>query len=583
MAPESEKKTWQTEVAMVTPGQRVRWESPRSREELKAKSHSVEKHKGSGDQAERSPSREDAGPINVKKIVPPYSFSNELDYFFRTGVPLAVSAFFKSGIPPLMAMYFAGQTERSVTLQSALGYGRVYYNCTMLMVLLGWCAYIPAMLGGAIGANRKDRIPSYVRRSIVLMNVVMIPSYILQFFSDKVLIACGIEEEIASEVVIYTRLLCILVFLNIVEYHMSFVYINIGYASVQTFNSMITGPGVDVLFSYLLIYRWDMGVEGAALTNIIVTCSRLLIWSITTPYYGLTRAIFIPETWEPIFQWEEVKLFLALGWPQITNNLLGWFIYELQMVGIANISGISVEAIAASALWVTFESTFAQIQTGWVRATSIRTLQLLGKGDPGAGKSYWWLCLYSNVLVLLFNILLLSCQDPLSSIVSNDSTVRKWFRETVWLLAVHGQCRIAAAVGSVLYIPVGLGWLKVLLTFFTVYCVGLPISGAVALSDYLTTDMLAKLIFALGLTTIANGVRAPLCYIYNGLFLNWAKVTETIQNRANRSQTDYARNDQEDQSLTRPYPFDLLPANFLIRFSPRRAKQEAKMPRVQYV
>ena len=62
---------------------------------------------------------------------PPYSVRNELRYFFKKGLPLGLSATLEWGVPPLVAMVFAGHVdENSDQLQTALGFGRVFYNCT---------------------------------------------------------------------------------------------------------------------------------------------------------------------------------------------------------------------------------------------------------------------------------------------------------------------------------------------------------------------------------------------------------------------------------------------------------------------
>ena len=45
---------------------------------------------------------------------------------------------------------------------------------------------------------------------------------------------------------------------------------------------------------------------------------------------------------------------------------------------LANIPGITQDQLAAGAIWVQCESTLAAVQTGWIQATVIRTLRLLG-------------------------------------------------------------------------------------------------------------------------------------------------------------------------------------------------------------
>ena len=65
---------------------------------------------------------------------PPYSFSYELRYFFyKGGSSLSQS---RSGVPPLFAMVMAGHAQDSATLQASLGFARVFYNTTQIMVIV---------------------------------------------------------------------------------------------------------------------------------------------------------------------------------------------------------------------------------------------------------------------------------------------------------------------------------------------------------------------------------------------------------------------------------------------------------------
>ena len=112
---------------------------------------------------------------------PPYSVKNELNFFLVKGLPLMLSAMLEWGVPPLVAMVMAGHTESSASLQSALGFGRVFYNCTTLLVVIGLMSYFQNVIPGCVGANRKDRIPNYFRRSLCLMMVILAPFVILQF------------------------------------------------------------------------------------------------------------------------------------------------------------------------------------------------------------------------------------------------------------------------------------------------------------------------------------------------------------------------------------------------------------------
>ena len=150
---------------------------------------------------------DDASSAHDASAARPYSLRNEVRFFFGQGVPLCASAVLEWGAPPLITMFFAGATPESAHLQSALGYGRVFFNVSMLMVLLGMNSYIWNVLPGCIGASRKDRIPHYFRRAVVLATLGSLPSFALQFASEPIMLAVGVEPSVAADVGTYTRIM----------------------------------------------------------------------------------------------------------------------------------------------------------------------------------------------------------------------------------------------------------------------------------------------------------------------------------------------------------------------------------------
>ena len=121
------------------------------------------------DEGDSEEQQEESIACHLEDKVLPYSLSNEVIFFFREGIPVGLSSFLKWGAPPWFAMVMAGHTQQSESLQSALGYGRVFYNCTILMLIVGGCNYFATVIPGCIGAGRKERIPCYLRRSLLLV------------------------------------------------------------------------------------------------------------------------------------------------------------------------------------------------------------------------------------------------------------------------------------------------------------------------------------------------------------------------------------------------------------------------------
>ena len=197
------------------------------------------------------------------------------------------------------------------------------------------------MIPGCIGAKRKDRIPSYFKRSVVWTTLLMLPLFAVQFFAGPIMYSLGVKKDIAHEVGVYCRLMVITSLLLNLDCHIETIMVNLGYTRCAAFNSGLSGLGIDVVGTYFLIYKWKMGTEGAALAQIAVKSSRLLVWFGLILYYGLfdTICVGVSKKKDPIFSWKEFKIFINLSLPAILSNFSGWFIFELQIMCLANIQG----------------------------------------------------------------------------------------------------------------------------------------------------------------------------------------------------------------------------------------------------
>eukprot|EP00928_Gymnodinium_smaydae_P088252 TRINITY_DN72360_c0_g1_i1.p1 TRINITY_DN72360_c0_g1~~TRINITY_DN72360_c0_g1_i1.p1 ORF type:complete len:567 (+),score=13.35 TRINITY_DN72360_c0_g1_i1:39-1739(+) len=462
----------------------------------------------------------------------PYSAWNEIAFFFAKGVPLGCAAILNWGIPPLVAMLFAGHTPKSSQLQASLGYGRVWYNCTVQMPLLGMMAYLGTVIPGCIGARRKDRIPCYVLRSLTLTFLVMCPMWTLQFFSGTIMHWLGVPLDNSLDIERYCSLMVLTSMANTFGSHLESVFVSMGYARCAMFNSLLTGLGLDVTCSYLFIYRWQWGVEGAAFAQMAVRLGRLLIWIACMFYFGLTRTIIIPpQNHEPLLSKTETKIFLNLAIPQLLSNFAGWFVFELQVMGLANIENITQDALAAGAIWVQFESALASAQAGWIQSCAIRSLTLLGRQDPGARKAFFIFNQLAALVVAVGNVLIYLIQDEFCGWVSNEAAVKKWFGHIVWVLFAHTQTRISALASQILYIPLKKGWLRIIITFVSFYVIAAPIAALFAFTNFVTVDIGYKMTACVGLTSIAQACMA-LFNIEYFRRLDWEEAGRVISSRA---------------------------------------------------
>mmetsp|Transcript_27716 Transcript_27716/g.67212 ORF Transcript_27716/g.67212 Transcript_27716/m.67212 type:complete len:509 (+) Transcript_27716:178-1704(+) len=466
---------------------------------------------------------------------PPFSLLNEWNFFLRQGVPLALSAVLESGIPPVFNMIVAGQTNDSATLQAALGFGRVFYNCGALMPMMGFCSgYFGAVIPGCIGAGKKERIPMYFRRSLLLTTACILPFLALQLAAAPVLGAVRVPPDVAAAAGVYCRLMILTSLLLLLETHLKIVFVSLGYAHAATLNSILTGVGVDMAATYLFVYHLDLGIRGTAYAQIALRAARVVVWLAFAVRYRMLRLIFARgASEEPLLTRREAKVYFGLAVPQILQFLGGWFIFELQMVFLSNVRGIQPAQLSAGSIWVQCEGAMAAVQSGWIQATKIRTLSLLGKQDPNAGRSFYLLVFFSFLLVTLSCAPLLALPQQIASIFTNDAAVQQAFRGVLWLLVPHALSRILSLPFATILIPMGAKCFAIVTTFATFYGVATPIAMVVALTDVFTRSVEVKMGFCLGATTIAQLAALLAVIVYMLLRIDWKVAGQVIANRAN--------------------------------------------------
>ena len=512
------------------------------------------------------------------KEEPPYSFSAEVDYFFKQGVPLVLSGVLEWGVPPLSAMVIAGHVkEGSVTLQAAIGFSRVYYNVTCLMPCISLLAYIRTVVPGCVGAQRIDRIPRYFQRSMLLSFALLIPSLVLQLFSEQFLLAVNVPSDVAAAVGTYTRIMILTACIFLLECHLEQLFISLGFAKVDAFIGFLSGLGIDIGCTYWWVHVKGYGMYGMALKEIAVKLSRVLLWLIFAGVFGLWQTLFVPSRiarLEPLLSRREVRIFFSQVLPKYIQSLSGWLIFELQVCpseveyearaascdvllnsslpsastrdspadGLSNVPGMTAAGRAAGAIWVQVESALASSMSGWITVANLRTQKLLGRLDAsGAAKSFLVHNVLAAVIVGLLNTLpLLVFDQAISKLVSNDLAVSSALEPLLWVLACHAQTRITNLTTGNLLIPVGKPWLNVFTTFFAFYIIGAPFAALGAFTNVLTTVTETKMLYCVGCTSIAQTV---LCIIYVAVLcrLDWSKTARIVHGRAQSDQGQQGR------------------------------------------
>ena len=316
------------------------------------------------------------------------------------------------------------------------------------------------------GRGRKPTHPSYwmdvVSDSIVLDASLLAGgtlSLALQCFAERILVAVGTPSDNAADAAAYCRISLATTVLMLLANHLRTVFVNLGFMKLTAFGALLSGVGVDVGLTFLLVLRLDMGVRGAALVQLSVQATQVALWVAAALCMGLGKRLFVPPRGsgasDPLFTWREAREFMGQALPEWGGALSDWGIFELQFVLLTNIRAIPSGALTAGAIWITAEGAFASIQSGWVAVAKMRTLKLLGQRDAGAPKAF------ALFLALSFGLVSLCCvplyvpytATAISHGLSNDVHVAWWFARLLWVLAIKSQTRILQVTLNSVFVP----------------------------------------------------------------------------------------------------------------------------------
>jgi len=468
----------------------------------------------------------------IKSPEKEYDLWTETKYFFKQGTPMALSSIFTYGVPPLFTVFLAGHTTNSALLQSTMGYGRLYIMVCSYIFIVGTGQYITAQVSAAYGANRLDRISTFLRTSFLLTMIMFIPISLLLYFSYPILIALNTDPEIAEQTAIYNRWMILNSFFLAILLQLQRILKCLKYNQFCMVISFLCGCFIDMVLCYILIYKLEYGIVGVAMTQILKNLATVLLYLAGISYYGLWTTFFGRTTNRILLPREEVRTFVSISGPTIGRFFGSWFIFEIQMLVLGEISGITKPAVAASAIWLQSSGALCTVNNSCDEVNVIRAMFHLGRGDGAfARKSFAFLLVLASAVVGIVNIALFLAQDSISTGLSNDKEVQQWLIGIIWLLFVGLQFRVVANTCANTMQSVNHGVAAVAFTFFSAYAIALPICTTIAWGHWVKADLLTRLLFALGIQTITS-----LCVsVLDGGYLwrtDWSLLAEEVQARA---------------------------------------------------
>ncbi|KAF2311792.1 hypothetical protein GH714_026747 [Hevea brasiliensis] len=362
----------------------------------------------------------------------------------------------------LGAVELAGAAIANVGIQG-LAYG----------IMLGMASAVQTVCGQAYGAKQYSAMGIICQRAIVLHLGAAVLLTFLYWFSGSVLLAIGQSKEIAEQGQIFARGLIPQIYAFAISCPMQrFLQAQnivnpLAYMAVGVFL-------VHILLSWLVVFKLDYGLIGAALT---LSLSWWLLVILNGLYIVLSPKC--KETWTGL----SIKAFRGI-WPYFKLTLSSVMLcleiwYSQGMVLISGLLPNPTIALDSISICMNYLNWDMQFMLGLAAATSVRISNELGAGHPKVAKLSVLVVNGTSIISIIFSVIVLSFRVILSKLFTSDTEVIEAVSDLTPLLAISVLLNGVQPILS--GVAIGSGWQAVvayvnLVTYYVIgYLVGIVI------------------------------------------------------------------------------------------------------------
>ncbi|TKY74409.1 TRANSPARENT TESTA protein 12 [Spatholobus suberectus] len=298
-------------------------------------------------------------------------------------------------------------------------------------LLLGMASALETLCGQAFGAKRYHMLGIYMQRSWIVLFLccfLLLPFYV---FATPLLKFLGQPDDVAEWSGI------VAVWLIPLHFSFAFQFPLQRFLQCQLKTAVIAwvsllGLVVNVVTSWLLIYVWDFGLYGAAISLDISW------WILVFGMYAYTAYGGCPLTWTGFSVeafsglWEFLQLSTASG---VMLCLENWY-YRILVLMTGQLENATI-AVDALSVCMTINGWEMMIPLAFFAGTGVRVANELGAGNGKAAKFATQVSVVqSTVIGLIFCVLITIFRDYVAYIFTTSSSVLQAVDHMAFLLAV---------------------------------------------------------------------------------------------------------------------------------------------------
>ncbi|PNS96510.1 hypothetical protein POPTR_017G120500v4 [Populus trichocarpa] len=330
----------------------------------------------------------------------------------------------------VVSMIMAGHlSELSL---SGVSMATSFTNVTGFSLLAGFSGGLETLCGQTYGAEQYKKFGSYTYCAIISLIVVSIPVSVLWTFTDRLLIAVGIDSEISTVACKYAiwlipALFAFAILQPLLRYFQSqsLIYpILVSTCAALCFH---------IPLCWALVYKWELGNIGGALAigvsywlNVIL----LVLYMVFSSSCEKTRRLY----WDDIFS--SINKFFRFAFPSAVMICLEWWTYELVILLAGLLPDPKLQTSVLSICLATATLHY-YVQYGIGAAGSTRVSNELGAGNPQAAQvAVQVVLIMSLVEVVTVSLILFFCRHIFGYAFSSEKRVVDYVAELAPLMCL---------------------------------------------------------------------------------------------------------------------------------------------------
>ncbi|XP_050905409.1 protein DETOXIFICATION 27 [Lathyrus oleraceus] len=337
-------------------------------------------------------------------------------------------------------------------------------------LLLGMASGLETLCGQAFGAKQYHMLGVYMQRSWIVLFICCILLLPIYLFATPVLKAVGQPEDLAvlsGEVAMWMIPL---------HFTLAFQFPLSRFLQCQLKTAVIAWVSlmallVHILVSWLFVYKFQLGLIGAAATL------NFSWWALTIGLYVYTVCGGCPLTWNGFSMeafsglWEFLNLSAPSG---VMMCLQNWY-YKILILMTGNLPNAAI-ALDALSICMTINGLEMMIPLAFFAATGVRVANELGAGNGKGAKFATIVSVLTSLAIgLFFLILILAFHNEIAYIFTTSKPILDEVAKLSKLLAYTILFNsIQPVLGGV---AVGAGWQSYVayINLGCYYIIGLPL------------------------------------------------------------------------------------------------------------